>query len=166
MKLAALLLVTTLGLGQSASTPSGPNERSSNDSPEILSDTQGVNFDGYLKGIWQTIRQNWVKLIPADAQFKKGKLAIQFSILKNGEIRSMSLTSSACDLSLDRAAWGALVASNPLPPLPDEFKGQYLRLRTRFYYNLGKVGIGTAPSDSAPAKPCKDTRFPMHFDKQ
>jgi outer membrane biosynthesis protein TonB len=47
----------------------------------------------------------------------------------------MALTGSSGDVSLDRAAWGGITNSNPFPPLPAEFRGQYLALRFRFYYN-------------------------------
>jgi hypothetical protein len=42
------------------------------------------------------------------------------------------------DTALDRAAWGGITASNPFPPLPTDFGGQYLALRFRFYYNPDK----------------------------
>ena len=39
------------------------------------------------------------------------------------------------DVALDRAAYGGITASNPFPPLPPEFGGQYLGLRFTFLYN-------------------------------
>jgi hypothetical protein len=47
----------------------------------------------------------------------------------------MALAGTSGDVSLDRAAWGGITASNPFPPLPKEFGGSYLSLRFRFYYN-------------------------------
>ena len=41
-------------------------------------------------------------------------------------------------MALDRAAYGGITASNPFPPLPSEFTGQYLGLRFTFYYNPDK----------------------------
>jgi len=103
---------------------------------EILSDTQGVDFGPYLQRILQEVKENWYRLIPESAEMKKGKLAIEFAITKNGQVADMRLVVSSGDVALDRPAWGSITGSNPFPPLPSEFTGQYLTLRFRFYYNL------------------------------
>ena len=102
---------------------------------DILTNTQGVNFGPYLKDVLATVRKNWYALIPADAKTKKGKLAIQFAIHKDGSITNLHLDSASGDVSLDRAAWGAITGSTPFEALPSEFTGPYLLLRFRFYYN-------------------------------
>jgi len=105
---------------------------------EVLSDTMGVDFGPYLARVLQNVRENWYNLIPEVARpplMKKGKLAIEFAITKDGSVAGMRLVASSNDVALDRAAWGGITASNPFPPLPTEFKGQYLALRFYFYYN-------------------------------
>jgi len=66
---------------------------------------------------------------------KKGRVSIEFYILKNGRLTGMGLASGSGDVVLDRAAWSGIDASGPFPPLPDEFGGQYLKLRMTFHYN-------------------------------
>jgi TonB family protein len=105
---------------------------------EILSDTQGVDFGPYLQRILEDVRRNWYLLIPESAQMKKGKLAIEFAITKDGQVAGMKLAASSGDTALDRAAWGGITNSNPFPPLPTDFGGPYLALRFRFYYNPDK----------------------------
>ena len=105
---------------------------------EVLSDTQGVDFGPYLARILQDVKENWYRLIPESAVMKKGKLAIEFAITKDGKVAGMKLMDSSGDVALDRAAWGGITASNPFPPLPSDFGGQYLALRFRFYYNPDK----------------------------
>lgn len=105
---------------------------------EVLSDTEGVDFGPYIARIMQDVKQNWYSLIPESAQIKKGKLAIEFAITKDGHVAGMKLVASSNDVALDRAAWGGITASNPFPPLPTAFGGQYLALRFRFYYNPSK----------------------------
>jgi TonB family protein len=107
---------------------------------EILSDTQGVDFGPYLKRILHDVRESWYGLIPESAEMKKGKLAIEFAIMKDGSVRGLSVTQSSGDVTLDRPAYGSITANDPFQPLPTEFKGQYLSLRFRFYY-LGADGI-------------------------
>jgi TonB family protein len=105
---------------------------------DILSDTQGVDFGPYLQRILEEVRQHWYNLIPESAEMKKGKLAIEFAITKDGSIADMRLIATSGDAALDRAAWGGIYTSNPFPPLPGEFTGPYLALRFRFYYNPDK----------------------------
>lgn len=105
---------------------------------EILSDTQGVDFGPYLQRILEDVRRNWYLLIPESAQMKKGKLAIEFAITKDGQVAGMKLAATSGDTALDRAAWGGITNSNPFPPLPSDFGGPYLALRFRFYYNPDK----------------------------
>jgi TonB family protein len=102
---------------------------------DILSDTQGVDFGPYLARAVHDVRTNWYACIPDSAALKKGNIAIEFAITKDGSIASMKLVASSGDLSLDRAAWAGITASSPFPRLPLEFKGEYLALRFRFYYN-------------------------------
>jgi TonB family protein len=108
---------------------------------DILSDTQGVDFGPYLQRIVQVVRQNWYILIPESAEMKKGKLAIEFAITKDGQVADMRLVTSSGDVALDRPAWGSITNSNPFPPLPPEFRGPYLALRFRYYYNPDKADL-------------------------
>lgn len=108
---------------------------------EILSDTQGVDFGPYLERILEEVRQNWYLLIPESAEMKKGKLAIEFAITKDGNVADMRLVASSGDASLDRPAWGSITNSNPFPPLPREFTGPFLALRFRYYYNPDKSDL-------------------------
>jgi TonB family protein len=108
---------------------------------DILSDTQGVDFGPYLQRIVQVVRQNWYILIPESAEMKKGKLAIEFAITKDGQVADMRLVTSSGDVALDRPAWGSITNSNPFPPLPTEFRGPYLALRFRYYYNPDKADL-------------------------
>lgn len=109
---------------------------------DILSDTQGVDFGPYLARVLQDVRQNWELFIPESARMgKKGKLAIEFAITKDGQVAQMRLVATSDDGALDRAAWSAITQSNPFPPLPSQFTGPFLALRFRFYYNPDKADL-------------------------
>ena len=107
---------------------------------EVLSDTQGVDFNNWLqRWHWETMR-TWDPLIPDEVNApinKAGQVLIRFKVLPNGRLMdgSMTLEGSSGDTALDRAAWGALQGSN-YPPLPREFHGPYLELRALFMYNM------------------------------
>jgi len=109
---------------------------------DILNDTQGVDFGPYLQRVLQEVRENWYHAIPESAWMgKKGKLAIEFAITKDGQVAGMKLDVTSGDDALDRAAWAGITGSNPFPPLPREFTGPYLALRFRFYYNPDKSDL-------------------------
>jgi TonB family protein len=111
---------------------------------EVLSDTQGVDFGPYLSRVLQAVRMNWYNLIPEAARpplLERGKVSIEFAILPDGKVAGMRITGPSGDVSLDRAAWGGITASNPFAPLPSEFHGPYLALRFHFYYNPAKGDI-------------------------
>ena len=108
---------------------------------EVLSDTQGVDFGPYLSRVLQAVKMNWYNIIPEAARpplLKRGKVSIQFVILPDGKVSGLTLVGGSGDVSLDRAAWGGITASDPFAPLPKEFHGPYLALRFHFYYNPQK----------------------------
>ncbi len=105
---------------------------------DILSETMGVDFSPYLARVVHDVKQSWFNLIPDPARaplMKKGKVSIEFAILKDGKVSGMKLAGSSGDIQLDKAAWAGIEAANPLPPLPTEFGGQYVAVRFHFYYN-------------------------------
>jgi TonB family protein len=123
-----------LGPGRKATAAVGPLD--------VLSDTMGVDFGPYLQRVVHQVKMNWYNLIPESARaplMKKGKVSIEFAILKDGKVAGMRYVDpTSGDVALDRAAYGGITASNPFPPLPTEFGGQYLALRFTFYYNPDK----------------------------
>jgi len=107
---------------------------------QILSDTQGVDFNNWIQRWHYETLRTWEPLIPDEVNpplLKSGQLMIRFKVQPNGRIMdgSMVLEGISGDVALDRAAWGALVGSN-YPPLPREFHGPYLELRALFMYNM------------------------------
>jgi len=105
---------------------------------EILTDTMGVDFAPYLQRMRLQIMNNWMNLIPEAARAplrKKGLVVIEFSVTKDGTVTGVRLVGPSGDISLDRAAFGAITASNPMPQLPTDFRGDYFTVRGRFFYN-------------------------------
>jgi outer membrane biosynthesis protein TonB len=107
---------------------------------EVLSDTQGVDFNSWLAYWHRETLHTWDPLIPDEVNppiRKQGQLIIRFKVLPNGRLMegSMALEGSSGDVALDRAAWGALTGSN-YPQLPRDFHGPFLELRAWFLYNM------------------------------
>jgi hypothetical protein len=107
---------------------------------EILSDTQGIDFRGYLKNWHKITETTWYQSMPDEVKkptLRQGQVAIRFKILPNGhlESHSMILEGRSGETALDRVAWGAVTGSS-YPVLPSEFHGPYLELRAVFLYNM------------------------------
>jgi TonB family protein len=125
-----------LGAGTKPTAAMGPLD--------VLTDTMGVDFGPYLQRVLHDVRVNWYNLIPESARapiMKKGKVSIEFAIMKDGSVAGMKLVSTSGDVALDRGAWGGITSSSPFPPLPTEFGGQYLALRFHFYYNPDRADL-------------------------
>jgi TonB family protein len=104
---------------------------------QILSDTQGVDFNAWLRRWYYETEHTWDPLIPDEVNppiLKSGAVQIRFKVLPNGQVTDMILEGRSGDTGLDRAAWGAITGSS-YPPLPREFHGPYLELRALFLYN-------------------------------
>jgi TonB family protein len=107
--------------------------------PQILSDTQGVDFSAYLRRVVADTYRNWEPLIPEEVQAplrKKGITGLRFTILPDGSIGNMILETRSGDRALDEAAWNAIRSEGKFQPLPREFHGPQLELRFGFYYNV------------------------------
>lgn len=105
---------------------------------EILSDTQGVNFNPYLQRILREIYDVWLPLIPEEARpplMKSGVTQVRFRILPDGSIGGMWLDGSTHDDALNRAAWGSITGVGQFPPLPSQFHGPNLELRIHYLVN-------------------------------
>jgi TonB family protein len=144
------------------------SQQGSSEPTGILTDTMGVDFKPYLSRVLRDVRQNWCSLIPEAArppQVKRGKVVLEFAILKDGSVAGLRVVGTSGDIALDRPAYGSITGSNPFPPLPAEFKGPYLGLRLSFYYNLHPdeanqdVGL-SCPSDYVSNEMAKATKAP------
>ncbi len=104
---------------------------------QILTNTQGVDFDPYLRRIVEVVRRNWYAVMPEVARMgRKGRVVIIFNINRNGAVPGLKLVGRSGTESLDQAALAAISASNPFPPLPNEFHGPSITLQFGFFYNM------------------------------
>ena len=109
----------------------------STEEPTILSDTKGYDFGPYMNQVVNRVRVNWYSLIPEVARLgKKGRVVIIFTIAENGGVQDLRLVANSGTDPLDRAATGAITASNPFQRLPAGFDGDHLVLQFTFLYNI------------------------------
>lgn len=106
---------------------------------EMLTDTQGVDFNDYLYRVYIKVKQNWYSVMPASVSLgDQGVVSLQFKIYRDGSVTESDpqRVFGSGKEPLDRAAVSSIRASNPFPPLPPAFKGPYIELRFTYYYNL------------------------------
>jgi TonB family protein len=114
----------------------GPNFSAEGDAV-ILSDTRGYDFGSYLNQVVNRVRVNWYALIPEIARLgAKGRVMILFTINQRGGVQDLQVVANSGLDPLDRAAHGAITASNPFQKLPAGFDGDMIRLQFTFLYNM------------------------------
>ncbi len=85
-------------------------------------------FDYYISQVLSFISANWYKPPSPEGTF----CVIYFIISKNGRIIEAKIESSSENSAFDRAALRAVLASNPLPPLPYDWYEEKLGIHLRF----------------------------------
>lgn len=86
----------------------------------------------YLTVIWEKIRSSW-NLAENLVQGKKNlESIIAIKISRKGEIVDMNFEKRSGNHYLDESAMRAIKKANPLPPLPDAFRDEYLEIGIRF----------------------------------
>jgi TonB family protein len=170
----AILVLGFAGLPVYAQTPSQslPNSVSvpasigkQGSSVEILSPTEGVDFGSYIANLTFKVREVWYADMPKDVYLgAKGRCSVTFRISAGGKIDQVSLESSSGMASLDEAAMKSLRDTDPMDPLPAQFKAPYMQLRFTYLYNLGSKGATTEADfdckhSDGEQKPAEEWRF-------
>lgn len=123
------------GVGPGANLPPAAGARQSQ--IQLLSDPMGIDFRPYLTQILATVRRNWMAVMPESVRLgRRGQVAIQFSIARDGKVPKLVIATSSGTDPLDRAAVAGISASSPFPPLPGEFRGDRIVLQFNFSYNM------------------------------
>lgn len=134
------LQISDEGSNQSLPTAPGrqPNPGHLGSAIELKSDPQGADFRPYLAQILAIVKRNWFSVLPESARLGvlRGHTVLQFVVNQDGSIPKLVIASPSGLDPLDRAAVAGLSMSNPLPPLPKDFKGPFIRLQFSFNYNL------------------------------
>jgi TonB family protein len=103
----------------------------------LKSDPMGVDFRPYMFQVLAAVRRNWFAVYPEAARLgQSGTVVLEFAIAKQGLVTKVIFSGQSGLKALDQSAVAAISASNPLPPLPVEFKGDRIILQMTFLYNV------------------------------
>lgn len=124
-----------IGVGSRLNLP--PAAAAPRSNLQLKSDPLGVDFKPYMLRVLQAVRTNWFAVFPEAARLgMRGQVVLEFSISKEGGVVKVVFARQSGAKALDQAAVAAISASNPLPPLPKEYKGDQIVLDMSFMYNL------------------------------
>jgi TonB family protein len=118
-----------------AQTPVQANPLGGATDPEaaIQFDRKGVNFDPWLRRFVSQVKRNW--FVPLSAQSFRGRVVLQFVIHRDGRITDLRVARPSDIDSFNRAAFNAIVGSNPTEPLPAEYPDDFAPFTVTFFYN-------------------------------
>ena len=99
----------------------------------IQFDTKGVEFGPWIRRFVAQVRRNW--FIPHAAMSFRGRVVLTFNIHKDGRITDIAVVSPSSIDAFNRAAYNAILTSNPVEPLPPEYPDPMAFFTVTFYYN-------------------------------
>jgi TonB family protein len=95
----------------------------------------GDRYSAYVNAITRAISNNWLKSMANVGTQKAPRVYMTFDIQRNGSITNIHTTQSSGIPSLDRTAERAIHASDPLPSLPNDFRGGSISVSFYFEYS-------------------------------
>jgi TonB family protein len=99
----------------------------------IQFDTRGVEFGPWIRRFVAQVKRNW--FIPQAALSFRGRVVLQFNIHKDGRITDIVVAGPSSIDAFNRAAYNAIVGSNPVEPLPPEYPEPIAAFTVTFFYN-------------------------------
>jgi TonB family protein len=96
-------------------------------------DIHSIHYTWYQTIVTNILRSNWATSV-ADEKSINIKVIVSFYILRSGSITEVKLIEPSGIFMLDQAVLRAVMNSNPLPPLPAEFKRNKLYAQYEFVY--------------------------------
>jgi TonB family protein len=102
---------------------------------DIQFDSKGVEFGPWLRRFVARVKRNW--FVPQAAWTLKGRVVIQFYVLKDGTILDIRVVQPSGIDAFNTAAVNALKMSNPVAALPPEYPTDRVFFTVTFHYNEG-----------------------------
>jgi TonB family protein len=93
----------------------------------------GVDFGSsyYLSLVFGRIRDLWENPVETSATLR---VTIYFKIVRDGQVIDAQVEKSSSIDLFDQSAMRSILSNTPLPPLPREYRGEYLGIHLEFEY--------------------------------
>jgi protein TonB len=99
---------------------------------EMSLDTDDFPFAPYINRVRRKIAANW--RVPEGSQGQERYCRVYFRIQRDGSVTDVSVEETSELFLFDQAAQRAVMNATPLPPLPREYRDQYLGVHFSFVY--------------------------------
>ena len=106
-------------------------------------DSQELKYVSYLNKIKKKIEPKWHYPETAQEIGLQGKLALCFSIIRDGHLDRLELLNSSGHPLLDEGALKAVARAAPYYPLPDRLKISRLNILATFEYRISPYSMST-----------------------
>jgi TonB family protein len=106
---------------------------------EMRTDTEGVDFNSYLRDVYISVKKRWFANMPPSVEKgQQGKNTVEFHVLQDGSVPrdSLKMVLSSEKSDFDSASLQGVREASPFNHLPASFSKPYIVLRFTFYYNL------------------------------
>lgn len=94
----------------------------------------GQQYAWYVASMRMRISANWLLATVSPNIVTAPRAYLTFEILRDGTVTNVQITQSSGIPEVDRSALRAILASNPLPPLPPDYSGRSVDVQ--FYFDF------------------------------
>jgi len=94
----------------------------------------GERYSWYVSAVRNRISSNWLMTTVSPNIQTAPRIYLDFDILRDGTITNVQIIQSSEIPEVDRSALRAVLASNPLGPLPPEYAGN--KVSVHFYFDF------------------------------
>jgi hypothetical protein len=105
---------------------------------EMLTATEGVDFDSYLREVYISVKKRWfANMPPSIEKGQKGINAVEFRIMQDGNVaKEFSKMIFGSESDFNAASLQAVREAVPFHHLPEKFSKPFIDVRFTFYYNV------------------------------
>ena len=94
----------------------------------------GSRYSWYVAAVQRRVSMNWLQTtVDPGIQFAP-RVVATFDILRNGAVTNAQITHSSGNASVDRSALRAILDSNPLQGLPNDYSGS--KVSVEFWFDF------------------------------
>lgn len=95
-------------------------------------------YSWYIDAVRRRISSNWLQNT-IDANVLAARTAhavVTFTIMKDGTVKDWRVQQTSGNASMDNSGLRAIISSNPMPPLPNDYSGSYVNVTFDFDLSL------------------------------
>jgi TonB family protein len=94
----------------------------------------GQRYGWYVASMRARVSANWLMATVSPNIVSAPRTYLTFEIMRDGTVNNVEITQSSGVPEVDRSALRAILASNPLPPLPPDYSGASVGVQ--FYFDF------------------------------